>query len=69
MFYKVSLKKPELILVRFTINTTLGIAGIFDVASYYGLSKLDKEDYGQTLGKWGCKRDVILFYQFLGQRR
>ena len=35
--------------LRFSINTTLGIAGIFDVASYYGLNKLDKEDYGQTL--------------------
>jgi len=35
--------------LRFVINTTLGIAGIFDVASYYGLSKRDKEDYGQTL--------------------
>ena len=23
--------------LRFSINTTLGIAGIFDVASYYGL--------------------------------
>ena len=36
--------------LRFSINSTLGIAGIFDVASYYGLNKLDKEDYGQTLG-------------------
>ena len=41
--------------LRFSINTTLGIAGIFDVASYYGLNKLDKEDYGQTLGTWGVK--------------
>ena len=24
---------------RFVINSTLGIAGIFDVASYYGLKK------------------------------
>ena len=41
--------------LRFSINTTLGIAGIFDVASYYGLNKLDKEDYGQTLGTWGMQ--------------
>ena len=34
--------------LRFVINTTLGIAGVFDVASYFGLSKRDKEDYGQT---------------------
>ena len=31
--------------LRFSINTTLGIAGIFDVASYYGLKKLDKDSY------------------------
>ena len=35
--------------LRFSINSTLGIGGIFDVASYYGLNKLDKEDYGQPL--------------------
>ena len=39
---------------RFIINSTLGIAGIFDVASYYGLKKRDREDYGQTLGVWGA---------------
>ena len=44
--------------LRFSINTSLGIGGIFDVASYYGLNKLDKEDYGQTLAH-GAKRDVI----------
>ena len=39
--------------LRLIVNSTLGIAGIFDVASYYGLEKSDKEDYGQTLGTWG----------------
>ena len=39
--------------LRLVVNTTLGIAGIFDVASYYGLEKREKEDYGQTLGTWG----------------
>ena len=52
--------------LRFTINTTLGIAGIFDVASYYGLSKLDKEDYGQTLGKWGVKEGCYFVLPVLG---
>ena len=45
--------------LRFSINSTLGIAGIFDVASYYGLNKLDKEDYGQTLGTWGVKERLL----------
>ena len=61
------LKEAGINTLRFSINSTLGIAGIFDVASYYGLNKLDKEDYGQTLGKWGVKEDVISYYLFLDQ--
>ena len=52
--------------LRFTINSTLGIAGIFDVASYYGLNKLDKEDYGQTLGTWGVKEGCYFVLPVLG---
>ena len=52
--------------LRFSINTTLGIGGIFDVASYYGLNKLDKEDYGQTLGTWGVKEGCYLVLPVLG---
>ena len=43
-----------------------GIAGIFDVASYYGLKKLDKEDYGQTLGTWGVKEGCYFVLPVLG---
>jgi len=39
-------------LARFSINTTVGIAGLFDVAKAYGLEKSDA-DTGQTLGIWG----------------
>ena len=52
--------------MRFSINSTLGIAGIFDVASYYGLKKLDKEDYGQTLGTWGVKEGCYFVLPVLG---
>ena len=51
---------------RFVINTTLGIAGIFDVASYYGLKKRDKEDYGQTLGAWGAGSGCYFVLPVLG---
>ena len=51
---------------RLIINTTLGIAGIFDVASYYGLNKLDKEDYGQTFGVWGAKPGCYFVLPVLG---
>jgi len=39
-------------LARFVVNSTLGIAGLFDVASPLGLEK-HNEDFGQTLGYWG----------------
>ena len=38
---------------RFIINSTFGILGIFDPAAKLGLNKVEPEDYGQTLGKWG----------------
>jgi len=38
---------------RFIINTTVGILGIIDVAEHIGLSRYQKEDYGQTLAKLG----------------
>ena len=52
--------------LRLVINTTLGIAGIFDVASYYGLEKRDKEDYGQTLGAWGVGEGCYFVLPVLG---
>ncbi len=51
---------------RFVINSTLGIVGIFDVASYYGLNKRDKEDYGQTLGVWGAGPGCYFVLPVLG---
>ena len=52
--------------LRLLINSTLGIAGIFDVASYYGLEKRDKEDYGQTLGAWGFGEGCYFVLPVLG---
>ena len=37
---------------RFLINSTVGIAGVLDVASSLGLQK-NEEDFGQTLGRYG----------------
>jgi phospholipid-binding lipoprotein MlaA len=37
---------------RVAINSTIGILGLFDVASEAGIEKHD-EDFGQTLGRWG----------------
>ena len=38
---------------RFLVNSTVGIFGIFDVASEIGLVE-EPEDFGQTLGVWGA---------------
>jgi phospholipid-binding lipoprotein MlaA len=51
---------------RFIINTTLGILGIFDVAQFMGLTKNEKEDYGQTLGSWGVGEGCYIVIPVLG---
>lgn len=38
---------------RFAINSTLGVGGILDIATPWGLPSHDN-DFGVTLGKWGC---------------
>ena len=52
--------------LRLIINSTFGIAGIFDVASFYGIEKRDKEDYGQTLGAWGFGEGCYFVLPVLG---
>ena len=51
---------------RLLINTTLGIAGIFDPANSFGFEKRDKEDFGQTLGVMGVGEGCYLVLPVLG---
>ena len=51
---------------RLIVNTTLGVLGIFDPASEMGFPKYIKEDYGQTLGKWGVGPGCYLVLPILG---
>lgn len=37
---------------RFAWNSTVGVAGLFDVSTHFGLDKRS-QDFGQTLGSWG----------------
>lgn len=39
-------------IMRVALNSTLGFAGLLDIGSEAGLVK-HREDFGQTLGKWG----------------
>jgi phospholipid-binding lipoprotein MlaA len=50
---------------RFAINTTVGVLGLFDVASDAGLEK-HNEDFGQTLGRWGVGSGAYVVLPFLG---
>ena len=50
---------------RTLINTTVGILGLFDVASEIGIEKRN-EDFGQTLGRWGVASGPYLVLPFLG---
>ena len=52
--------------LRLIVNTTLGIVGIFDVATGLGLEKLEKEDYGQTFAKWGMGPGCYIVLPVLG---
>lgn len=52
---------------RFVLNSTLGIAGIFDPASDARLGNR-REDFGQTLGVWGWKRSRYVELPFFGPR-
>ncbi len=52
---------------RFVLNTTVGVAGIFDVASLSGFTK-NNEDFGQTLGVWGAEPGAYIVLPFFGPR-
>src|SRR6185369_4392717 len=52
---------------RLLINSTVGIFGLFDVASELGLEKHD-EDFGQTLAVWGAGDGGYLFWPIIGPR-
>ncbi|MFC3551974.1 VacJ family lipoprotein [Lysobacter cavernae] len=52
---------------RFALNSTLGIAGIFDPASDAKLPNKG-EDFGQTLGTWGWKTSRYVELPLFGPR-
>jgi phospholipid-binding lipoprotein MlaA len=53
-------------LARFGINSTLGVAGFFDVAdTWFGL-KEHPNDFGLTLGSYGAPPGAYVVWPFLG---
>ena len=50
---------------RVLINSTVGLFGLFDVASDWGLEKTE-EDFGQTLAVWGTPEGSYVVLPVLG---
>ena len=50
---------------RFTLNSTIGIAGINDVATTAGITE-QREDFGQTLAVWGVGSGPYVIIPFFG---
>lgn len=50
---------------RVVINSVLGLGGLLDVASEFGLEHRS-EDFGQTLGRWGVPSGPYLVLPVLG---
>ena len=51
---------------RLLVNSTVGLLGTIDVANKMGFPKYVKEDYGQTLGKWGFGPGCYVVLPVLG---
>ncbi|MBF0134896.1 MAG: VacJ family lipoprotein [Magnetococcus sp. DMHC-1] len=51
---------------RFVINSTLGVAGLFDVAALHFNLHSSDEDLGQTLGHYGVGDKLYLVWPILG---
>lgn len=51
--------------MRFIFNTTLGLAGLIDIAGPTGLARHD-EDFGQTFAVWGMGQGPFINWPLLG---
>lgn len=51
--------------MRFSVNTFFGLGGILDIASDANIER-HKEDFGQTLGRWGVPAGPYIVLPFLG---
>ena len=51
--------------MRFVINTTVGVGGVFDIASDWGYP-YHGNDFGRTLALWGVPEGPFLFIPLIG---
>ena len=62
---QLKLKKTGITLSRFVINTTVGVAGLWDPATHWGLHR-QTEDFGQTLGHYGVGHGPYIVLPIFG---
>ena len=62
---QIRLKDAGIATGRFLVNTTIGLAGIFDVASDWGLPGRNR-DFGETMGTYGVPPGPYLVLPFRG---
>ncbi|WP_207460779.1 VacJ family lipoprotein [Azospirillum sp. SYSU D00513] len=60
-----NVEKAGTTVMRFALNSTVGLLGLFDVASELGIPRQD-EDFGQTLGRWGVGPGPYVVLPILG---
>jgi phospholipid-binding lipoprotein MlaA len=65
LFLQGRMKDGALGVMRVSINSTLGLGGLIDIASPMQLYR-PNEDFGQTLGVWGVKPGAYIVWPFLG---
>lgn len=53
------------VVLRAIINSSVGVAGLFDVAGYEGID-YEPEDFGQTLAVWGVDPGPYMVVPFIG---
>lgn len=51
--------------MRFAVNSTLGLAGVLDIATEAGLEK-NSQDFGKTLGHWGMGTGAYVVWPLFG---
>ena len=51
--------------MKFLVNSTLGVGGIYDFSSHLGITS-EKTDFGETMAKWGFREGPYLDILVLG---
>lgn len=65
LFMQGRMRDGTLGVIRVSVNSTLGLAGLLDIATPMQLQR-PNEDFGQTLGVWGVKPGAYVVWPVLG---